>query len=497
MSPMTDGTSWWMQFDAPRSYPALDADLTVDACVVGGGITGLLVAWELAEAGLEVALLEQRGLVEAVTGFTTAKLTSQHGLRSSAIEARHGVDAARWYGEGNERALARLRAIDAELGSPGELEVRDAYVYAVHPDTVAALHAEVDAAQRAGLPASFVDDVPLPYATHGAVRFTGQAQMHPRRLLLALAERLADRGVHLHERSKVVDVQQGDGALQVSTDGGSVVRARDVVLATLLPTPLGGELRPHVYCHQGFAIALPVDHDPIPDGIYINADRPMRSLRSIPASDGSRLLQVGGSAWVAQPSSGATPWDDLEAWALGAFAASGARRATYRWTTQDYSTTDGLPLIGSLEPGGHVHVATGFGGWGLTTAAFAAEIIRDIVRGAPADWHGPFAPTRDLPEVDTHTISAHRSGLDLDPRAALDGLARDEALVLEVDGEEVAAYRDPSGQLHTVSAACTHLGCIVLWDQSEREWSCPCHGSRFLPDGTVTNGPARQPLPPR
>jgi glycine/D-amino acid oxidase-like deaminating enzyme/nitrite reductase/ring-hydroxylating ferredoxin subunit len=497
MSPMTDGSSWWMQYDGARSYPALEQDVSVDACVVGGGITGLLVAWELAEAGLDVVLVEQRGLVEAVTGFTTAKLTSQHGLRLSAIEARHGADAARWYGEGNERALARLIELDAELGAPGELERRDAYVYAAHEGTLDALHAEVAAAQRAGMPASFADAVPLPFATHGAVRFAGQAQVHPRRLLLALAARLAERGVRIHERTKVVDVQQGDGTLQVGTEGGAVIRARDVILATLLPSPLGSELRSHVYCHQGYAIAVPVERDPIPDGIFINADRPMRSLRSIPAADGSRLLQVGGSAWVADPSSGATPWDDLETWALTEFASFGARRATHRWTTQDYSTSDGLPLIGPLEVDGHVHVATGFGGWGLTTAAFAAELIRDVVLGNPADWHAPFAATRELPDVDTRTISSHRSGLDIDPQAALDALARDAALVLEVDGEEVAAYRDPGGQLHTVSAACTHLGCIVLWDQGDREWSCPCHGSRFQPDGTVTRGPAKQPLPPR
>ena len=61
---------------------------------------------------------------------------------------------------------------------------------------------------------------------------------------------------------------------------------------------------------------------------------------------------------------------------------------------------------------------------------------------------------------------------------------------------KIAAYRDDSGMVHEVSALCTHLGCVVHWNTVEKSWDCPCHGSRFAPDGTVLNGPAREALVP-
>ncbi|MBC7644425.1 MAG: FAD-dependent oxidoreductase, partial [Thermoleophilia bacterium] len=194
---------------------------------------------------------------------------------------------------------------------------------------------------------------------------------------------------------------------------------------------------------------------------------------------------------------GHQPWDDLDEWGREAFAAQGACAATYRWTTQDYSSADGLPLIGRLEAGSRVYIATGFGGWGLTTAGVAAELIGAQVRGDAADWHSLFDPARDLPVTDTKIISSHRRGLGIAPDQALADLPPDSALVLEIDGEEVAAYRDTDGELHRVSAACTHLGCIVLWARDDRQWECPCHGSRFAPDGEVLRGPANDPLPAR
>lgn len=189
--------------------------------------------------------------------------------------------------------------------------------------------------------------------------------------------------------------------------------------------------------------------------------------------------------------------DELERWGAEQFADAGARSATLRWTTQDYSTGDGVPFIGALDDEGTTLGAFGFGGWGLSSGGVAARIVRDRVRGVPADWHAVFDPRRDVAPVTTRTVSSHRSGLPVDGAAVIDAREPDSAIVVEVDGEEVAAYRDGDGELHRVSAVCTHLRGIVLWDRDAREWQCPCHASRFQPDGTCVHGPATEPLPPR
>lgn len=494
MSPVTDGNSYWMASVPPtRLLPHLSENLEVDVCIIGGGITGLLCANELAEAGLGVIVLEAHRLASSVTGYTTAKVTSQHGLRYHRLTEELGVDAARAYGRANQDALDRIRQIVADLNIDADLQTRDAYVYATRPDGIAELRAEASAAAEAGLPASFTTEVPVPFATTGAVRFADQAQVHPRKLLLGLASHLRERGVRIFENSEVTAVEHR--GRWIVTSAGGTVTADAVVAAALTPVAgIGDDLWEHLYCHQGFAVALPLLGEG-PGGVLITHERPMRSIRTITGEDGP-LLQVGGAAFVEDSNHGDTPYHDLEAWAREHFEVG---EATYRWTTQDNSTSDGVPLIGRLDTRG-LYFAGGFGGWGMTTAGVAAAIIRDLIAGAPGDGVRDriFDPRRPMPPIDAGLISRHTSsGTDRDALVVIGALRPGEAAVVRHDGEQLGVHRRADGELDVVSAVCTHAGCIVLWDAAGTHWACPCHGSQFQPDGSLIRGPAEAPLPRR
>lgn len=492
MSPITDGNSYWMASVPQTSLPALAEDIETEVCIVGGGITGLLCAFELVEAGKRVVIVESDRIASSVTGFTTAKLTSQHDLRYRRLTDELGADAARVYGRANQDALQRIRQIVDDLGIDADIETRDSYVFAVRPENVDDLRAEAQAASEAGLPASFTTDVPLPFETVGAVRFADQAQIHPRKLLIGLATVLADRGVQIFESSEVTDIEH-DGRWTVTCKQGAHVQADAVVIAALTPVAgVGDELWGRFYCHQGFAVALPLRGQG-PDGVFITHERPMRSIRTIARPEG-RLLEVGGASYVENPNDGDTPYDDLEAWAREHFDVGPAE---YCWTTQDNSTADGVPLIGALDDNG-LYVAIGFGGWGMTTAGVAAAIIRDQITGESTDEVRDriFDPHRELREIDDALISEHTSsGTDRDAHMVVDALAPGEAAVVRHQGEQLAVHRRPDGQLDVVSAVCTHAGCIILWDNSAGHWSCPCHGSQFKSDGSIIQGPAATPLP--
>jgi glycine/D-amino acid oxidase-like deaminating enzyme/nitrite reductase/ring-hydroxylating ferredoxin subunit len=477
----------------PTSYHALQDDITVDVCIVGGGITGLLSAFELSEAGLNVAVLESDRVASAVTGYTTAKLTSQHGARYRRLTQDYGADIAASYARANQEALQLIRNIAAELQIDDAIQSRDAYVYGTNPSSVDALQAEAQAAAEAGLPATFTTEVPVPFETAGAVRFTDQAQMHPRRLLVPLAAALVDRGVQLYESSKAHDISF-ENTWTVSTEQGRV-HADHVVVAALIPTAgVGNELWERLYCHQGFVLALPLLNGSTgPGGVLISHERPMRSLRTIERPEG-KLLQVAGGSFVENPNTGAEPYDDLEAWAREHFDVG---EAEYRWTTQDYSTADGIPLIGQLAEDG-LYIATGFGGWGLTTAGVAGAIIRDLITGeqVTGEYRDIFDPQRELAEIDSALISARTSsGTDRDANEIIRELSPGDAAVVRSGGEQLAVHRDEEGQLDVVSAVCTHAGGIVLWNKTDSQWACPCHGSKFSPDGSPLRGPAETPLP--
>lgn len=493
MSPLKAGNSYWMDSVPPTSYPALQSEITVDVCIVGGGIAGLLSAFELSEAGLRVAILEGGRIASSVTGYTTAKLTSQHGTRYLRLTQEQGADVARSYARANQDALQRIRDIAGQLQIDDAIQTRDAYIYGTDPDSVEALRAEAQAAADAGLPASFTTEVPIPFETVGAVRFTDQAQIHPRRLLIPLASALAERGVQIFESSRAKDISF-DTHWTVSTKEGQV-HADNVVVTALTPTAgVGDDLWERMYCHQGFVVALPLRHGATgPGGVLISYERPMRSIRTIERAEG-QLLQVAGGSYVEDPNTGAEPYDDLETWAREHFDVG---EVEYRWTTQDYSTADGIPLIGQLDDDG-LYIATGFGGWGLTSAGVTGAILRDLITGGQvtSQYRDIFNPSRELPAIDSALISARTSsGTDRDANEIITGLTPGEAAVVRSGGEQLAVYKDDDGQLDVVSAVCTHASGIVLWNPSDSQWACPCHGSKFSTDGSVIQGPAEVPLP--
>ena len=187
---------------------------------------------------------------------------------------------------------------------------------------------------------------------------------------------------------------------------------------------------------------------------------------------------------------------DIERWLTGNFAVGPIE---YRWINEDYSSIDKAPFVGwSSSSEGAVMVATGFNAWGITTGTAAALLLADLIEDKDNPWLDLFDATRIKPfasagefvkgnaEVAAHLV---QGWLKQKPHS-FDDLAPGDAAVLKIDGRNVAAHRDQSGRLHAVSAVCTHMGCIVGWNETDRTWDCPCHGSRFGCDGAVLHGPA-------
>ncbi|HEU4451046.1 MAG TPA: FAD-dependent oxidoreductase [Gaiellaceae bacterium] len=488
--------SLWIETAPAAPHEPLRGSVDVDVAVVGAGIVGVTAAFLLKEAGARVALIERSRILTGVTGHTTAKLTSQHGLRYHDLARTFGEAKARLYAEANQAAIEFVADRTAALGIDAQLERRPAYVWAETDDERRRIEAEAAAASALGLPAAVVDDVPLPVPATGALVFRDQAQFHPRRFLLALAERIPGEGGHVFEETPV----EGTGGGILRTPGG-VVRAEHTILATHLPLADRGLLFARAFPYRGYVVALPVEEDGAPDGLFINAGSPTRSVRTALDGDGHRLLLVSGDGHkVGAETATDGHYEALEAWARERFPLGEAR---YRWSTQDYSSADGVPLVGRLHPAtGRVWTATGFGGWGMTNGLAAAIVLADLVRGRESPWAEVFSTDR-LRSFTTRRFLSENAAVArhlVGDRIARPGvaaaarLAPGEGEVVRVGGRHVAVSRTDDGGLTAVSAACTHLGCLVRWNAAERSWDCPCHGSRFAADGGVLNGPAVRPL---
>ncbi|MEV0221812.1 FAD-dependent oxidoreductase [Streptomyces sp. NPDC050704] len=497
--------SYWIETAPPGNlHPPLAATLTVDVAVVGAGIAGLSTAWELVRGGRSVAVLEADRIATGVTGHTTAKLSALHTLIYERLRRTRGTEAAKLYGRSQTEAIRHAAAIADELGVDCDWEETEAFTYAQDPGRIGELMAEADAAREAGLSAEYVTETGLPFPVAGAVRVTEQAQFHPRKYLLALADDLLRRGARIYEHTRVVGLREGEPC-RLTTGAGATVTATDVVVATHYPVFDRALLFTRLSPRRELVLTAPVEAGLAPSGMFITPEQGTRSLRTAPYEDGKRLLIVTGEHFTPGTSDVEERFGRLAGWAGEHF---GELTVTHRWATQDNDSTDSVPLVGPLHAGSrHTYVATGFGGWGLSGGIMAGRLLSDLITGQKPPWSELYDPrrvrtaVREAPAFLKHQaqVARHFVGdrLSASTGGSVDDIAPGDGAVVRVGGHRCAVYRDEDGEVHAVSARCTHLGCLVAFNRAERAWECPCHGSRFDPDGKIVQGPATRPLEQR
>jgi glycine/D-amino acid oxidase-like deaminating enzyme len=436
--------------DRERRSP-LDRDVGVDVAVIGAGIVGLTTALLLEREGLEVAVLEMRHAGAGATGYTTAKLSSLHGLTYRQLAKSIGREKARAYGEANEAGIARVFELAAELDIDCDLRRKPNYTYAEEAADLDQVREEAELAGELGLPASYVEELDLPYPVAGAVRFDDQAEFHPVRYLDGLAGALRGR---MYEDT----LATGIGSGRVTTARGARVTAEHVVVATHLSFLDRGLY--FARCHPERSYVVAGRGGDLPSGMYLSTESPAHSIRA----HGDWLL-VGGESHKTGQADAAERFARLAAWAGERFGLE----PELRWATQDQMPADGVPYVGRHDPlSQNLWVATGFKKWGLAMGSAAAELLAAQIAGREHRWAGLFDPNR------------------VRARAGATTFVKENANV---------AYHFLADRVRKHGAPrCTHLGCLLDWNEAERTWDCPCHGSRFAESGAVIEGPAVRPL---
>jgi glycine/D-amino acid oxidase-like deaminating enzyme len=474
--------SLWQDRHPRTPPPVTDLAGECDTVVVGAGITGLTTAVLLARAGRSVTVLEADHVGVGTTGRSTAKVSLLQGTHYSRIARRHPAPVLRQYAAANREAQAWLvRFCDEhEVG----YQRRPAYTYANGATGERSVRAELGALLTAGLDAVWQDDVPLPFPTRGAVRLDDQVQLDPCELLDALSLQAAAHGVRIVEGARVTGVS-GRDPVRVLTEAGEVTAA-GVVVATNMPVLDRGGFFARMHPSRSYGLAYRTPVAPV-DGMYLSADAPSRSLRDAPDGEDTLLLVGGNGHKVGAAVSERSRIDELRDWTSRYFPDA---VETHAWSSQDYLPHHALPYAGPLLPGREeVLVAGGYSKWGMTNGVAAALALSARVLGGRMDWarilepwhgsevRGLLDAARVNGEVGVEMVGGWLRPV-LGGRVRYDGL-RPPTAVSEVDGVE-----------RRVSGVCSHLGGIVRWNDAERSWDCPLHGSRFGPDGRVLEGPA-------
>ncbi|SHJ59837.1 Glycine/D-amino acid oxidase [Geosporobacter subterraneus DSM 17957] len=490
--------SYWIASTPRTDYSELQGDIAVDVAIVGGGMVGITAGYLLKQEGLKVAVMEADRILQGTTGYTTAKVTSQHTLIYNKIMHQMGEERAQQYAAANESAIKTVAQLIKEQSIDCDFSWQPAFVYTQSDQYVQKIEAEVKTASKLGIKAFYQKEIPLPFPVKAAMRFEDQAQFHPRKYLLALAKQIPGDGSHIFEQTRAVDIEEGDSPAVVSASGRKVY-AKNIIIASHYPFyDKHGFYFAKIYQERSYVLAGKIQ-ERFPGGMYINAEQPTRSLRSLPTEDGELVMFIGDHHKTGQGENTFQHYLNLKQFAQEIYT---LEDIPYRWSAQDCITMDGLPYVGRLTSEKHnIFIATGFQKWGMTNSTASAIILRDLIVKGDNPWTDAYDPARFTPAassknfiVENADVAAEFVSGKLAPVPNHIDLQPGEGKIVEVNGQRAGAYKDEAGKIHLVDTTCTHLGCELQWNAAENSWDCPCHGSRYTYDGQIIEGPTVMPL---
>ncbi|MBV9463728.1 MAG: FAD-dependent oxidoreductase [Verrucomicrobiae bacterium] len=502
-----DHGSLWEQNQSAGSLSRspLERDEKADVCVVGAGIAGLSVAYQLSRAGLSVVVLEDGSIGGGETGHTTAHLSNAWDDRYSLAEAVHGERGAALIAESHTAAIDEIERTVIDEGIRCDFLRLDGFLFPHPGEDPDALGEELEAAHRAGLSGvEWLDALPLidfP-VRQPCLRFPSQGQFHPLRYLSGLADAIQRRGGKIFTGAHAAKISAG-APCEVGIESGPIVRAQHVVVATNSPVHLRFAMHTKQSAYRTYAIGARVSQGAIPRGLYWETGSPYHYVRLQPRDDadarGSEILIVGGEDHKTGQAADDEQFVRLEAWMRLHFPKAG--EVEFRWSGQVMETVDGAAYIGRSPDDERLLLVTGDSGMGMTHGTIAGLLLADLIQGRDHPWASLYDPSRkslrasgEFLKENLNVAKRYGDRLKGGTAESVDAIDPGQGAILRVDGRQLAVYRDRRGELQACTAICPHLGCVVQWNHHERSWDCPCHGSRFDPHGRVLNGPANQDL---
>ncbi len=528
--------SYWINSEKNKEkYNKVEKNIETDICIIGGGITGISTAYYLTKENLKVTVLDMGKIGFQTTGNSTAKITSQHGLFYKYLKDSKGEDFARLYYDANEDAIKNIKKIVEKEKIQCDLECQSAYVLAANREEVQKVKDEVEVVRGFGGHAEYleredIDKNLLILNPLAAIRFKNQAQFNSYKYTIELAKICKNLGANIYENTKVVDVRDEKDYYYLETEDGYKIKAKYLVITTKYPIiNIPGFYFMKMYQSTSYGISIPVK-EKLFDGMYITSTNPKVSLRMAKVDnniikdvvDGNIenyakqdkenrkrvkekqnskidneyvLIVVGADHKTGEKTDLSNSYKKLENIAKQIYPQG---KVENYWNTEDCITLDKIPYIGKYSNiWENAYVATGFNKWGITTSNIAANIITDMIIGRKNRYEDIFISTRVEPVKNRQEVGNMLketvSSLVLKkfelPESEQASLKNEEGKIIEIEGEKVGAYKDKEGRIYTIVPKCAHLGCELSWNNLDKTWDCPCHGSRYDYTGKMLYGP--------
>lgn len=485
----------WIEGVKGSIHSPLSPGMAVDVAIVGGGITGLTTALSLQKAGKSVAILELHQIGRGESGHTTAHLTEVLDISFQQLITQLGIEKAQLVCESHRQAIQHIEDNIDSYGIECGFRRVAGYKYSESDQDLEFMENESRAAWQIGLANTVTKEIPLPFSVPIGIRFDHQAKFHPWLYMEGLARQLTQKGGLIFENTRVLGLKEGSPCL-VQTDHGTIT-ATDVVIAANVPVINKFFLHTKLAAYRTYVLALKLrsDEDWDTENLFWDNADPYHYIRSHTMA-GTRYLIVGGKDHkTGQRQDTQEIFRELEIYCKERLDYT---EVTHRWSGQIIEPVDHLPYIGRNSLSEHIFVATGYSGNGMTFGTIAGRLISDLILEEPNPWAEIYDATRVKPlasakeflleniDYPSHLIADRLKFEKID----LNEIPENTGRIVRLEGKKVAVYKDSESRLHLLSPVCPHLGCYVGWNEAEKSWDCPCHGSRFSATGHLLNGPA-------
>lgn len=498
--------SYWLDSVEPLGYSPLSENITVDAVIVGAGISGLTIAYLLLKKGLSVAVIEDGLAGSGETGRTTAHISNALDDRYFYIEQYLGEENAKLAAQSHTAAIHLIEKIVKEENIGCNFVRLDGYLF-LHPsDEIKSLDQEHASSRKAGLRTEMLQGVPgIPSETGYCLQFPAQATFHPMQYLRGLAEAIVKMGGRIYTSTHAVNADTSG----VKTDKGFLAVAKHTVVAT--NTPFNDRFAIHTKqeAYRTYVVGALIPKDSLPNALWWDTGDhdsawptyPYHYARLQPYNEQHDLLIVGGEDHkTGQPGKEDIEeeqrYNNLISWTKDHFPM--AEAFVYKWSGQVMEPIDFMGFIGrNPMDEDNVYVVTGDSGNGMTHGTIAGMLISDLITGVDNPWKELYDPSRKTFRATTDFLRAQgnvaKQFTEYVTKGDVDSvkdILPDEGAIIRNGASKAAVYRDPEGNIHAFTAVCPHLKCIIEWNGDEKTFDCPCHGSRFTALGKVINGPA-------
>lgn len=495
--------SLWMHTRVP-SYKQLSSDTEADVCVIGAGLAGLTTAYLLGREGRRVVVIDKGTVAGGETGRTTAHLASAQDDRFTFLERYHGAAGTRLIAESHAAAIDQIEAIAQRESIECDFQRVNGYLFSPLQSEQKFLEQELKAAQRAGLAeVELMPRAPLPdFDTGPAIRFPRQAQFDPLHYVRGLLASIERQGGEIYTGVHAEQIE-GRTSACVSTAAGQRIYAGSVVVATNAPISSMVSLPLKQAAYRSYVLTFQIQKDSVPLGLYWDTEDPYHYVRLARDSATHDTLIVGGEDHKTGQDEDEDPlarFARLEQWTRQRFPKAG--ELSHKWSGQVMEPVDGIAFIGkSPGSGPSVYVITGDSGQGMTHATLGAMLLTDLITGRPNPWAELYDPSRNIVRAagsflreNANVAAQYLDWLRSGDVSSAEEIQPGAGAIVRQGARLLAVYRDETGICHARSAACTHLGGVVTWNQVEKTWDCPCHGARYSALGRVLNGPAKHDL---